>query len=175
MLQRGLCKSIRSIQHDEHKPETRGRRSSTSNSIMRKVQRRRRGPELATLQSLNNCNVEPRATRTYGDLRTKVCERTFFSSGSSEGGEDACWPKSEDQPTFCNVESYVHIFRTSIDQARNVPILVSRPSSSRLDVSISRDLDNFAFLVSKKSRSRFSNSSRDKSKRNITPRSPKIF
>merc|ERR1711860_323138 len=90
MLQRGLCKSIRSIQHDEHKPETRGRRSSTSNSIMRKVQRRRRGPELATLQSLNNCNVEPRATRTYGDLRTKVCERTFFSSGSSEGGEDAC-------------------------------------------------------------------------------------
>ena len=70
MLQRGLCKSIRSIQHDEHKPETRGR-SSTSNSIMRKVQRRRRGPELATLQSLNNC---------YGDLRTrtKVCERTFF-------------------------------------------------------------------------------------------------
>ena len=108
MLQRGLCKSIRSIQHDEHKPETRGRRSSTSNSIMRKVQRRRRGPELATLQSLNNCNVEPRATRTYGDLRTKVCERTFFSSGSSERGEDACWPKSEDQPTFCNVESYVH-------------------------------------------------------------------
>ena len=78
MLQRGLCKSIRSIQHDEHKPETRGRRSSTSNSIMRKVQRRRRGPELATLQSLNNCNVEPRATRTYGDLHTKVCERTFF-------------------------------------------------------------------------------------------------
>ena len=77
MLQRGLCKSIRSIQHDEHKPETRGR-SSTSNSIMRKVQRRRRGPELATLQSLNNCNVEPRATRTYGDLHTKVCERTFF-------------------------------------------------------------------------------------------------
>ena len=73
MLQRGLCKSIRSIQHDEHKPETRGR-SSTSNSIMRKVQRRRRGPELATLQSLNNC---------YGDLRTrtKVCERTFFFFG----------------------------------------------------------------------------------------------
>ena len=32
MLQRGLCKSIRSIQHDEHKPETRGR-SSTSNFV----------------------------------------------------------------------------------------------------------------------------------------------
>ena len=162
MLQRGLCKSIRSIQHDEHKPETRGR-SSTSNSIMRKVQRRRRGPELATI-----------ATVIFVLVRRCVKER-FFSSGSSEGGEDPCWPKSEAQPTFCNVESYVHIFRTSIDQARNVPILVSRPSSSRLDVSISRDLDNFAFLVSKKSRSRFSNSSRDKSKRNITPRSPKIF
>ena len=45
---------------------------------MRKVHRRRPGPELATLQSLNNCNVEPRATRAYGDLRTKICERTFF-------------------------------------------------------------------------------------------------
>ena len=34
----------------------------------------------------------------------------------------------------------------NIDQARNVPILVSRPSS---EVVISRDLDNFAFLISK--------------------------
>ena len=143
MLQRGLCKSIRSIQHNEHKPETRGR-SSTSNSIMRKVQRRRRGPELATLQSLNNCNVEPRATRTYGDLRTKVCERTFFSSGSSERGEDACWPKSEDQPTFCNV----------LDK--------HWPSSQRSNLSLEAILVSSRFLgISKKSRSHFSNSSRD--------------
>ena len=57
---------------------------------------------------------------------------------------------------------------TCIVRACNVSVLVSRPSSSR-------QFDNFAFLVSKKSSSRFSNSSRDESKRNITPRSPKIF
>ena len=133
---------------------------------MRKVQRRRRGPELATLQSLNNCNVEPRATRVYGDLRTKICERTFFLRVRVKEARTLAGQKVRTNRPFAT-------YWTSIDRARNVPILASRPSSSPLD-----------FLGSPKNRDLISRILHEtsvgfltynESKRNITPRSPKIF
>ena len=98
---------------------------------MRKVQRRRRGPELTTLQSLNNCNVEPRATRAYGDLRTKICERTFFLRVRVKEARTLAGQKVRTNRPFAT-------YWTSIDRARNVPILASRPSSSPLDFLGSR-------------------------------------
>ena len=86
-----------------------------------------------------------RGAKSYAHLRWSSYEglrKNVFSSGSSEGGEDACWPKSEDQPTFCNVESYVHIPSTVLVSMSRFPGIstILRSSSPKNRDLISRIL-----------------------------------
>ena len=127
MLQRGLCKSIRSIawSNDEHKPETRGR-SSTSNFVATGSRQNRSWVRFTELQ-----RGAKSYARAYGDLRTKICERTFFLRVRVKEARTLAGQKVRTNRPFAT-------YWTSIDRARNVPILASRPSSSPLDFLGSR-------------------------------------